>query len=376
MGALTSKPFSFAARSWELLDRLAFDCTDTFFSPIKVSFRGSSIMRILPDFTTSLLSEWISDRVRFSYDAVHNQPDYDFFYKFRVSNLSQNLLHFFLKRFPANSYFFDFVSAHQIKAVSDFSGFSRQILNNFFYLNFDIRSAYTFDFSQILTKQIFKNYFLFGLNFRYQLPVFAVHLRRLAASSETFFFNFGSFTNNLLGDINIGSSLKLFQSTVRGKSKVSRLYHSNASVSFSNPFIYQFISSYSSNPVYTFFDSPKSLISAEVSSAPLNFSLFDFFIHLPHFFLFNQIFPKNSKLQKFNSPVFAHETAYNFLFFSKRFLDFSISYNFNFKLYSGLFMYDNYYSHYSADSISKTSLNLLLAVKRQSSSRSSFIYYN
>ncbi len=377
MGALTSKPFSFAARSWELLDRLAFDCTDTFFSSIKVSFRGKVIMRVLPDFTANLLSEWISDRVRFSYDSLQDQADYDLFYKFRINNVSHNFLSFFLRRFPVNSYFFDFISAHQIKAFADFSGFCGRFFDKFSYLNFDNRESYSFDFFQILSKQAFKNYFLFGVNFRYQLPVFTVHLRKLANSSETFFFNFGFFTNNLLGDVNFGSSIKVFQATIRGKSRISRIYHSPNSVAFANPLLYPFISSYSRSLVYTFFDSPKSLISADVFSVFTNFESPKLVnISLPHFFLSGQVFPRNGKLQKFDSPVLSSERFHDSYFFSKRFAFFKLSNSSNFKINSSFFLYDNYYSHYSLSPFSTSSLNILLSLKRQSSSRSNFTYYN
>jgi hypothetical protein len=281
MGALTSKPFSFAARSWELLDRLAFDCTDTFFSTLKVSFRGKTVIRVLPDFSTNLLSEWISDRVRFSYDSLQNQPEFDSIYQFRISKLSQSFLHFFFKRFYMGSYFFDFVSAQQIRAITDFSGFSGRFYSDLSHLNFDSRTSYSFAYSQILQKSSFKNYFLLGINLRYQLPVFTVALRKLSTLNETFFFNFGYFTNNLVGDINFGSSIKIFQNVIRGKSKISRIYYSASSVVFTNPFIYPLIPTNTTPYVYSFFDNPKNLISAEVFSK--FYSVFPLFIY--HIFL-------------------------------------------------------------------------------------------
>jgi hypothetical protein len=173
------------------LDRLAFDCTDTFFSTLKVSFRGKTVIRVLPDFSTNLLSEWISDRVRFSYDSLQNQPEFDSIYQFRISKLSQSFLHFFFKRFYMGSYFFDFVSAQQIRAITDFSGFSGRFYSDLSHLNFDSRTSYSFAYSQILQKSSFKNYFLLGINLRYQLPVFTVALRKLSTLNETFFLILG-----------------------------------------------------------------------------------------------------------------------------------------------------------------------------------------
>lgn len=375
MGALTSKPFSFAARSWELLDRLAFDCTDTFFSSVKVSFRGKTVMRVLPDFSAGLLSEWISDRVRFSYDSLQNQSEHDFIYQFQLSKLSQSFLHFFFKRFCTISNFFDFVSAYQSKSIVSFSGFAPQTSTKFSYLNFDIRNSYSFNFS-LFQKDSFKNYFFFGLNFRYQLPVFAVLLRKLSTSAENFFFNFGFFTNNLLGDVNFGSSIKVFHSTIRGKSKISRVYNSRNSVAFSNPYIYPLLSRDNNvTPLYAFFDDPKNFIFAEVFSIPFILTS-PISIYLPHFFLSNQVFPRNGKLQRFDSPVISQENSYKFHFFNKNFSLFHIFYPNKFTFDSSLFMYDNYYSHYSISTSSNSSLNILLALKRQTNSRSNFIYYS
>ena len=376
MGALTSKPFSFAARSWELLDRLAFDCTDTFFSTLKVSFRGKTVMRVLPDFSNSLLSEWISDRVRFSYDSLQNQPEFDSIHQFCISKLSQNFLHFFFKRFSHGFYFFDFVSAQQSKAIVDFSGFSTKIFSKLAYLNFDSRISYSFDYAAILQKSLFRNYFFLGVNFRYQLPVLAVAFRKFANFNETFFFNFGYFTNNLVGDVNFGSSIKIFQNVIRGKSKISRIYHSANSVTFTNPFVYSLISSNTRLAVYSFFDDPRNLISAEVFSKfyPLSSSFVS--LYMPHFFYSNQVFPRNNKLQRFDSPILAQENPYNFYFFSKRLAFFHpLTLYSPFVFNSSVFMYDNYYSHFNVSGYSNSSLNILLSLKRQFNSRSNFLYY-
>ena len=378
MGALTSKPFSFAARSWELLDRLAFDCTDTFFSSIKVSFRGRSVMRILPDFANNLLSEWISDRARFSYDSVQNQTEHDSVYQFRLPKLSTNYLHYFFKRFPIAPYFFDIVSAYQAKSLVSFSGFSTKSVIGSSRLNFDSPLTYGFDFSRILSSaQVFKNYFFFGVNFRYQLPVFAVSLRKLLNSSEAFSFNFGYFTNNLFGDTNFGTSLSTFQNTIRGKSKVSRLYYSTSTIAFTNPFIYQLIRTYRSNSIYSFFDDPRSLSSAEVfSKLVLSPDLDSTFFCFPHFFNSNHLFPRNGKLQKFDSPIVSHESPYSFYFVSKKYAAFGLFFPSNFNFSATSYMYNNYFSHYSLPNSVSSSLNILLAVKRQTNSRSNFVYYN
>merc|ERR1712210_106377 len=70
VGALTSKPYSFRGRSWELINYRTIDILD---SDILVSLKGSEVLRILPCFTIFNAAEWISDKTRFFYDS------FDFF---------------------------------------------------------------------------------------------------------------------------------------------------------------------------------------------------------------------------------------------------------------------------------------------------------
>ena len=73
VGALTSKPYSFRGRSWELINYRTLDILDSLNSDILVSLKGSEVLRILPCFTIFNAAEWISDKTRFFYDS------FDFF---------------------------------------------------------------------------------------------------------------------------------------------------------------------------------------------------------------------------------------------------------------------------------------------------------
>ena len=73
VGALTSKPYSFKGRSWELINYRTVDVLDSLNSDIVVSLKGFDVLRILPCFTSFNVSEWISDKTRFFYDS------FDFF---------------------------------------------------------------------------------------------------------------------------------------------------------------------------------------------------------------------------------------------------------------------------------------------------------
>jgi NADH-quinone oxidoreductase chain G len=73
VGALTSKPYAFTARSWELRSFNSIDLFDSVGSSIRVDVRGSNIMRILPRINLNLNEDWISDKVRFVYDGLKVQ---------------------------------------------------------------------------------------------------------------------------------------------------------------------------------------------------------------------------------------------------------------------------------------------------------------
>lgn len=73
VGALTSKPYAFKARSWELTKTDTIDVMDALGSNIRVDSKGLEIMRILPRVNEEINEEWISDKARFCYDGIKYQ---------------------------------------------------------------------------------------------------------------------------------------------------------------------------------------------------------------------------------------------------------------------------------------------------------------
>jgi NADH dehydrogenase (ubiquinone) Fe-S protein 1 len=73
VGALTSKPYSFTARPWELRKTESIDVLDGIGSNIVVNTRGGEVMRILPRVNEDVNEAWISDKTRFSYDGLKRQ---------------------------------------------------------------------------------------------------------------------------------------------------------------------------------------------------------------------------------------------------------------------------------------------------------------
>ncbi|HKU06415.1 MAG TPA: NADH-quinone oxidoreductase subunit NuoG, partial [Bradyrhizobium sp.] len=73
VGALTSKPYAFAARPWELGKTQSVDVMDGIGSAIRVDTRGREVMRILPRVNEAVNEEWISDKTRHIVDGLRTQ---------------------------------------------------------------------------------------------------------------------------------------------------------------------------------------------------------------------------------------------------------------------------------------------------------------
>ncbi len=73
VGALTSKPYAFAARPWELNKTQSVDVMDALGSAIRIDTRGREVMRILPRTNDEVNEEWISDKTRHIVDGLRTQ---------------------------------------------------------------------------------------------------------------------------------------------------------------------------------------------------------------------------------------------------------------------------------------------------------------
>ncbi|KAI9837616.1 MAG: NADH dehydrogenase (ubiquinone) 78K chain precursor, 5-prime end [Sclerophora amabilis] len=73
VGALTSKPYAFRARPWELQHSESIDVLDGLGSNIRVDSRGLEVMRVLPRLNDDINEEWIDDKTRFACDGLKTQ---------------------------------------------------------------------------------------------------------------------------------------------------------------------------------------------------------------------------------------------------------------------------------------------------------------
>lgn len=243
MGALTSKPYAFTARPWELSEREAFDIFDTFGSSVKLNLRGKEVMRILPNVRFSLGEEWISDSSRFSYDSVFGKSRMQnvvillgdtavdsqvcfsgvWFTDFLSPRLATSCMpdHFCLS-YIATAQFF-----HNFFGFAGFLGHTATYDNRFF------SSSQLNSFYVAFSKGI-SSLFLFDLNMRYTFPTVSIKLRQIVFGDKfnISVFNISPTVNNLLNETNVSCGPKSLTNTLRFKSRISRLLVSASSYSF------------------------------------------------------------------------------------------------------------------------------------------------
>jgi NADH-quinone oxidoreductase subunit G len=73
VGALTSRPYAFVARPWELIKTPSIDAMDALGSAIRVDTRDREVLRILPRINDAVNEEWISDKARHVWDGLRTQ---------------------------------------------------------------------------------------------------------------------------------------------------------------------------------------------------------------------------------------------------------------------------------------------------------------
>ncbi|MDF1735278.1 MAG: NADH-quinone oxidoreductase subunit NuoG [Minwuia sp.] len=73
VGALTSKPYAFNARPWELRKTEGIDVMDALGSNIRIDARGREVLRVMPRLNEDVNEEWISDKTRFACDGLRRQ---------------------------------------------------------------------------------------------------------------------------------------------------------------------------------------------------------------------------------------------------------------------------------------------------------------
>ena len=130
VGALTSKPYAYNARPWELRKTESIDVMDALGSAIRVDAKGDAVMRIMPVVNEEVNEEWLSDKSRFIWDGLARQrldkPYIRENGKLRAASWKEALTRTAeLLGAPADKIGFlagDLTEVEQLKAVKDLAG--------------------------------------------------------------------------------------------------------------------------------------------------------------------------------------------------------------------------------------------------------------
>jgi NADH-quinone oxidoreductase chain G len=233
VGALTSKPFSFTSRSWELRSFNTIDVLDSYCGNIRVDIRGNKIMRILP--RNDEFADWISDRIRFSYDGLHRQRFVTPMVKWRegvfiklnwkqamltikrVFNAAPIYKHLALTVYPGD--FLDLETALVVKKLSS---------------NLGVRTQFQdVDQLSIFLKKTFSGTcLLVDLNLRVQLPVLNANLRQAYLKSKTLIYVLGYYSNFNYFVKHLGTNQLVFSEIYEGVHWICNKLRLNASEIF------------------------------------------------------------------------------------------------------------------------------------------------
>lgn len=228
VGALTSKPYAFKARSWELKKTESIDIMDAVGSNIRIDSRGLEIMRILPRLNESVNEEWISDKARFCYDGLKYQrldkPYFKDGEKFIASD--------FAECFQNIANITKDLTGDQIGALT--GGLSslddifaiKKLMENFGSKNFECRlssqkinsknqSEYLFN-TKISGIDEAENCLLIGVNPRKDAPILNARLRKRFLTKKINIASIGDDIDLTYKYDNLGNDLKILQDILDG----------------------------------------------------------------------------------------------------------------------------------------------------------------
>nr|YP_009092459.1 NADH dehydrogenase subunit 11 [Gloeochaete wittrockiana]AIM52045.1 NADH dehydrogenase subunit 11 [Gloeochaete wittrockiana] len=233
IGALTSKPYAFAARPWELKSIETLDVFDSVGANIRVDIRGDAIMRILPSLNEEINEEWLSDKSRFAYDGLRLQRLYTPFVKIggNLTSVSWKkafdvILHNLVDRNPGEIGGFvgrsvDMESIYLLRKLFFKLGSSNVFSSEVSTSDIDFRASYVLT-SGLKGLENSDFVMIVGFNPKIELPLLNVRLRRLALEKKVTLVYLG---NNIVLNYsykNLGSDMNTFVKIVEGRHHMTK----------------------------------------------------------------------------------------------------------------------------------------------------------
>ena len=240
VGALTSKPYPFVHRSWELKSVTSIDFSDGFNTPIQLFIKNNQIIKVLPGYDKTVCrTNWISDKTRFSFDSMFS-PERTV-YNFFENNKNQSFVNIswrkLFKEFFFILYFQNHLLQHFYQPYSIIicleENTTLEVLNllsiltrkySFFKLkqselqnmNIDFEQNYTINLNLDNKIQKSDTCVLIGLNPRYEGSKLNLKLRSRYFAGNFKVIQIGSLINLTFSNLDITSNIGIFKSLVEG----------------------------------------------------------------------------------------------------------------------------------------------------------------
>lgn len=210
VGALTSKPYAFTARPWELRKVCSIDVTDSLHSNIVYQIGKQRILRVLPVLNKELNEEWLADRSRYSYDGFRLQRIAQ---SFSIDQASMETLEwndaFLSLLFQAGPFFGVCGSLGELSLQSSYFAAKLETFSTPEILDNDQRSTYYLT-SKYVNLSKCDLIILVGTHLKRDLPLLLVKLRLAQSKRKLQVVQFGvneSGLDILQGGSNIGDFL-------------------------------------------------------------------------------------------------------------------------------------------------------------------------
>jgi len=198
VGALTSKPYVFEARPWELKKTESIDVMDAIGSNIRVDTYGWEVKRILPRINEDINEEWISDKTRYACDGLLNQrldtPYIKYNGKFEKASWKEvfNIIKSKFKNLDKNKICGmtgDLINMETLHIFKEFfnktlGSYNVESRNDHTYLNPNKRENYLFN-STINGIEEADFIFLVGSNPRYEATILNARIRKAYLQNKT-----------------------------------------------------------------------------------------------------------------------------------------------------------------------------------------------
>ena len=235
VGALTSKPYVFEARPWELKKTESIDVMDAVGSSIRVDTYGWEVKRILPRINEDINEEWISDKTRYACDGIKNQrldkPYFKTEGKFKEiswDSALNNIVEKIKETSPDKiaGITGDLTNMETLYIVKEF--FQKTIKSknlesraDDFYVNINNRQNYIFN-SKINGLEESDLIILVGTNPRYEATMLNARIRKSFVKNKTEIYSFGD-----IGDLTypykiLDNKTEIIKEIVENKNELSK----------------------------------------------------------------------------------------------------------------------------------------------------------